>query len=66
VYLFDEYPGIGVDPIWDNSASPVGGTQLTYTGPNLQSGRRYYYVILGLANGQTSRTITTVEEFVAN
>ena len=66
VYLFDEFPGIGVDPIWDNSGSPVGGTQLNYTGPGLQSGRRYYYVILGLANGQASRTITRVEEFVAN
>ncbi|MBC8065256.1 MAG: carboxypeptidase regulatory-like domain-containing protein [Chlorobia bacterium] len=66
VYLFDEYPGVGVDSIWNNSASPATGTQLTYTGPSLQNGQRYYYVVLGLANGQGSRTISRVDEFIAN
>ena len=66
VYLFDEFPGIGVDPIWDNSASPTTNTQLTYTGPSLQSGHRYFYLVLGLANGQGSRTISVVDDFVAN
>lgn len=66
VYLFDEYPGVGVDSIWNNSGSPTGNLQLAYSGPSLQSGRRYYYVVLGLANSQSSRTISEVGEFVAN
>jgi hypothetical protein len=66
VYLFDEYPGIGVNSIWNNEGSPTGSTQLQYTGPGLQSGHRYFYVVLGLANSQASRTISVVDDFVAN
>jgi hypothetical protein len=66
VYLFDEYPTMGNNSIWDNASSPVGGTELTYTGPALQSGHRYYYIVLGLANSQRSRTLSRVESFVAN
>jgi hypothetical protein len=66
VYLFDEYPGIGVGSIWDNAASPATGTEAQYTGSSLQSGRRYYYMVLGVANSQTSRTISRVGVFVAN
>lgn len=64
VYLFDEYPGIGVDPIW--TSAPVAGTQVTYNGGGLQSGQRYYYVVVGSANSNSSRTISRVENFVAN
>lgn len=66
VYLFDEYPSIDVGAIWDNSGAPVGGTELTYGGPALQSGHRYYFVVLGLANSDFSRTISEVGTFVAN
>lgn len=66
VYLFDEYPGIGVDVFWDNSGSPTAGTSLVYTGPALTPLRRYYYVVLGTANGSDSRTLSVIGEFVAN
>jgi hypothetical protein len=66
VYVFDEFPGIGVDSLWNNAGAPVGGTQLVYGGPALQSGHKYYYVVLGLANSQSSRTISQVGSFIAN
>lgn len=66
VYLFDEYPGIGVNSIWSTESNPTTGTSQTYTGPALQSGRRYYYVVLGSANGGDSRTLSFIADFVAN
>lgn len=65
VYVFDQFPGIGVQSIWNNANSPVIGTSLEYAGPALLRGRRYYYMVLGLADDRTSRTISTVGEFVA-
>lgn len=65
VYLFDEFPALGSVEIWRN-ATAASGSSVVYNGPALISGRRYYYVVLGLANFDDSRTITEVEEFVAN
>ncbi len=65
VYLFDELPSIGTDSIWVNSIS-VSGTSLVYSGPSLTSGHRYYYMVLGMANGGDSRTISRLGDFVAN
>jgi len=47
VYLFDEYPTIGVTSRYNNSTSPVTGTQFTYPGAALTSGRTYFYIVLG-------------------
>ncbi len=66
VYLFDEFPGIGVTTFWSNEGNPAAGTSLTYSGPALTPGRRYYFVVLGLANGNTSLTISRIGDFVAN
>lgn len=66
VYLFDEYPGIGVQSIWNTESSPTSSTSQVYNGPALSSGHRYYYVILGLANGNDSRTLSLLGDFVAN
>lgn len=66
VFLFDQYPSLGVDSIWDNSSAQATGTELVYNGPTLQSGHRYYYVVLGLANSNDSRTISVVGDFVKN
>jgi hypothetical protein len=66
VFLFDEFPSIGVTAIWDNSATPTTGTSYTYDGPPLQSGARYYYVVIALANGSDSRSLSWIADFVAN
>lgn len=63
VYLFDRFPGIGVDSIWNNANAPTNSLFLNYNGPALQIGRRYYYLVLGTTNGGDSRTISPVGEF---
>lgn len=65
VYLFDERPTINVFEIYRNGVAATG-TSHVYGGPALQSGRRYYYMILGLANSNNSRTISRIGEFIAN
>jgi hypothetical protein len=66
VYLFDEYPRIGESPIWSNESSPTTGSSVTYSGPALTSGQRYYFVVLGTANGGDSRTLSLIADFIAN
>ncbi len=66
VFVFDRYPGLDVESIWNNVSARTSNTFLDYGGPALTTGRRYYYVVLGLANGDDSRTISRVGEFIAN
>lgn len=66
VYLFDEFPGIGVNSIWNTEATPTAGTSQVYTGPALTPGLRYWYIVLGLANGNDSRTLSVIDDFIAN
>jgi hypothetical protein len=61
VYVFDRKPIIGVTEIWRSSFT--GGSSISYSGPSLVRGRRYYAFVLGLANSRTSRTISEIEEF---
>ncbi|MBS1724006.1 MAG: carboxypeptidase regulatory-like domain-containing protein [Armatimonadetes bacterium] len=63
VFVFDEFPGIGVDSIWNNSGNRATGTSATYTGPPLTAGQTYYYVVVGLANNDDSRTISQIASF---
>ncbi|MBV6457761.1 MAG: hypothetical protein HONBIEJF_00880 [Fimbriimonadaceae bacterium] len=65
VFLFDRYPAIGVESFWNNADQPTFDLELEYTGPALSPGRTYYYLVLGLADGQTARTISEVGSFVA-
>lgn len=73
VFVFEDYPNIGVSPLWPADgndaqfdAATTTGTSLAYNGPALVSGRRYYYVVLGHANDLDSRTISIVSNFTAN
>lgn len=64
VYVFSEYPRLDVESIAESAI--VSGTSVNYStfgGPTLTSGRTYYYFILGLANGNASRTISEVRTF---
>lgn len=66
VYLFDEYPRFGTVEIYRNLA-PIAGTSHIYPNtPPLQTGRTYYYMVLGSANGGSSLTISRLGQFVAN
>lgn len=64
VYLYDRFPAMAVDPVWESGFT--SGTSVSYDGPRLASGRRYYFLVLGVANGTSSRTISDVGSFVAN
>lgn len=65
VYVFAEYPRLDVNSIAESAI--ITGTSVNYSsfgGPTLNSGRTYYYFILGLANGNASRTISEVRTFI--
>lgn len=65
VFIFDRFPGLGVSSIFNNSSSRVNGTTFTYTNSSLLvRGRTYWYLVLGLANSDRSRTISEVGQFV--
>ncbi|HMS56984.1 MAG TPA: carboxypeptidase-like regulatory domain-containing protein [Fimbriimonadaceae bacterium] len=66
VYLFDEYPNLGVDPIWDSTNNRTSNTQLVYNGPSLTRDRGYFYLVVGVANNDESLTVSRVGEFVKN
>lgn len=59
VYLFDEFPGVDVSPIWDTEQNRVSGTSVVYNGPKLGAGT-YYYVVVGVANNDESRTVSQI------
>jgi hypothetical protein len=65
IFLFDEFPDFGVQEIW-STPNPVTGVSFFYNGPGLVSGRRYYYVILAVANNDDSRSLSQIQSFVAN
>jgi hypothetical protein len=62
VYVFSEFPGLGITPVWSNEGSPATGTSLAYGGPAI-TGHTYYYVVLGLGNSNASRTISPIDSF---
>ena len=67
VYIFDRFPSVGVSSIFNNESGPVGGSSYSYnraTNPaGLVSGTTYYYLVLGLANSNASRTLSPVSSF---
>ncbi len=63
VFLYDEFPGVEVNWIWDNLTDPAFGTSYGYDGPSLIPGRTYYYIVLGMANGGASRTLSQIGSF---
>lgn len=60
VFLFTEYPSIGVREVYSNYANPVNGNQFTYDGPALTAGRTYYYFITAETADQTAVSISQV------
>ena len=62
VYIFDGFPSRGANFIFESNTTSA--LSYTYNGPNLQSGRTYYYIVLGTAFGGDSRTISQVGTFV--
>jgi hypothetical protein len=65
VFIFDEYPRIGVTSRFNTFNNRTTGTSYEYNGPALLPGKRYYYIVVGFANDDFSRSISRVGEFVA-
>lgn len=63
IFIFDEFPRVGVQPLFSNASQPVTGSSYTYDGPSLQPGRQYFYLVLGLADDFSARTISDVQTF---
>ncbi|MBA4292026.1 hypothetical protein C0431_03555 [bacterium] len=62
VYIFDRFPTGGTSEIFVRAG--LTGLAYVYDGPPLQNGRTYYYIVLGIANGAESRTISQIGTFV--
>jgi hypothetical protein len=70
VYVFTEFPGINVTSYDNNFNNPATGTSWVYNLRALQSGQRYYYLVMGSADydGDTfddARTLSSIGSFVA-
>ena len=65
VFVFNEYPRLGVTSRFNNFDDPVRGSSYTYDGPALTSGATYYYLILGTNEDGSARTLSRIESFVA-
>jgi hypothetical protein len=63
IFLFEEFPSINESSIWNNASDRATGTAFVYNGPSLIPGETYYYLVLGLANGDSSRTFSQIESF---
>jgi hypothetical protein len=64
VYLFDQQPGVGVSSIWNTEGTTISGSSVVVPNIGLVRGRTYYWLVLGLANGTDSRTISQVQSFI--
>lgn len=47
VFVYSQYPDIGVTDIFDNYHDQVTGTTFTYNATPLTSGQTYYYLVVG-------------------
>lgn len=65
VFLFNEYPRLGVTSRFNNFDNPVRGSSYTYDGPALSPGATYFYLILGTNEDGSARTLSRIESFVA-
>ncbi len=63
VFLYTSYPSIGETEIFTNYANPVSGTEYTYNGTPLTSGRTYYYVVVAERADQTAVSLSTIGQF---
>jgi hypothetical protein len=65
VYIFDEYPTIGVQERFVNETG-ISGTQFTYDGVALGNGRTFYYLVVGVSADNSAVTISPVGQFTVS
>ena len=62
LFLFDQYPDIGVQDIWDNANHHSVGTSFTYNGPALTGGKTYYFILVGF-DSAGDQSLSSVGQF---
>lgn len=62
VLVYSNYPSIGVTPFW--ASARTNNDSLTYTGPSLEFGKTYYYLVVGYANDDTGITMSELADFL--
>ena len=65
IYVFDQYPGLGVLSYANNFNNPATGTSWTYNLAPLSSGHQYYYLIMGSNSDDSARTLSVIGTFTA-
>lgn len=65
IYVYDEYPGLGVPTYANNFNNPATGVSWTYNLAPLSSGHLYYYLIMGSNSDDSARTLSAVGSFTA-
>ena len=63
VYLFSQYPSIGVADIFDNSSNPTASTSLTFNSTTFTSGQTYYAIVVGENAADTAFAVGPVTSF---
>jgi len=61
VILFEGFPEINRDPLWDRKATT--NNSLVYTGPALQPGQTYYWVVVAFSADGNARSISPLWKF---
>ncbi len=55
VQLFGQFPDRAVDPVWESDLVHSPSTSVMYSGPALQSGHTYYWLVIGGNDTDTQR-----------
>lgn len=61
VILFEGFPEINRDPLWFSGAT--ANTSLVYSGPALQPGQTYYWVVVAFSADEKARSISPLRKF---
>ncbi|MEJ5253354.1 MAG: hypothetical protein WHX60_15880, partial [Armatimonadota bacterium] len=63
VILFEGFPEINRDPLWTSGAVAHPTNNVVYTGPSLQPGQTYYWVVVAFSADGSARSISPLWKF---
>jgi hypothetical protein len=65
VYVFDQYPGLGISAYDNNFNNPATGTSFVYNLRPLAAGQRYYYLVLAANSDDSAKSLSAIGQFTA-
>lgn len=63
VILFEGFPEINRDPLWRNDTIAHPNNSVVYSGPSLQRGQTYYWVVVAFSADGKARSISPLWKF---